>query len=56
MVVRAARALFRCTPVPSLPSSAPFDVSPDGKKFVINSLSDDTQRLILLVNWTANLK
>jgi Tol biopolymer transport system component len=56
MIVRAAHALFRCTPVPSIPSSAPYDVSPDGKKFVINSLSDDTQRLILLVNWTANLK
>jgi Tol biopolymer transport system component len=56
MIVRAARALFRCTPVPSLPSSAPYDVSPDGQKFVINILSDDTQRLILLVNWTAKLK
>ena len=56
MVVRAAQALFRCIPVPSIPSSSPYDVSPDGKKFVINSFSDDNTPLILLVNWTANLK
>ncbi len=56
MVVRAAQALFRCIPVPSQPWSAPYDVSPDGKKFVINSFSDDNTPLILLVNWTANLK
>jgi Tol biopolymer transport system component len=56
MVVRAAQALFRCIPVPSIPSSSPYDVSPDGKKFVINSFSDDNTPLILVVNWTANLK
>lgn len=56
LVVRAAQALFRCTPVPSIPSSSPYDVSPDGKKFVINSYGDDNTPLILLVNWTANLK
>jgi Tol biopolymer transport system component len=56
LVVRAAQALFRCTPVPSIPSSSPYDVSPDGKKLVINSYGDDNTPLILLVNWTANLK
>jgi Tol biopolymer transport system component len=56
MVARAARALFRCNPVAFIPPSAPYDVSPDGKKFVINSLGNDSTPLILLVNWTANLK
>jgi len=56
MVVRTSQALFRCTPVPYISSSAPYDVSPDGKKFVINSRSDDNTPLILVVNWTANLK
>ena len=56
IVARAARALFRCMPVPLVPPSAPYDVSPDGKKFVINSLGNDSTPLILLVNWTANLK
>jgi len=54
--VGTARALFRCTPVPTVPSSAPYDVSPDGNKFVINSFGDDSTPLILLVNWTASLK
>src|ERR1035438_10280843 len=45
MIVRAARALFRCTPVPSLPSSAPYDVSPDGQKFVINRSEEHTSEL-----------
>jgi Tol biopolymer transport system component len=56
MVVGTAHALFRCTLVPTIPSSSPYDVSADGKKFVINSVGDDDTPLILLVNWTANLK
>jgi Tol biopolymer transport system component len=56
MVVRTAQALFRCTPSKSDPWSAPYDVSPDGKKFVINSFGDDNTPLTLLVNWTAKLK
>ncbi len=56
IVVRAAQALFRCTPLSAVPFAAPYDVSPDGKKFVINSFSDDNMPLMLLVNWTANLK
>jgi hypothetical protein len=31
-------------------------VSSDGKRYVINSHSDDHTTLILRVNWTANLK
>ena len=56
MVVRAAQPLFRCTPNYSTPSASYYDVSPDGKKFVINSYSDDRATLTLLVNWTASLK
>jgi Tol biopolymer transport system component len=56
MVVGTAHALFRCTPVPTVPSSAPYDVSADGSKFVVNSFGDDNSPLILLVNWTAHLK
>ena len=56
IVVRTAQALFRCVPVNvNIASSAPYDVSPDGKKFVINTLTKDYMPLILLVNWTANL-
>jgi Tol biopolymer transport system component/tRNA A-37 threonylcarbamoyl transferase component Bud32 len=55
MVVKTAAALFRCRPAPTVPSSAPYDVSADGKKFVINSFGEDAP-LILLVNWTAGLK
>ena len=56
IVVRAAQVLFRCIPIPSIPSSSPYDVSPDGKKFVINSFSDDNTPLTLMLNWPANLK
>jgi hypothetical protein len=55
MVGKTAAALFRCRPAPTVPSSAPYDVSADGKKFVINSFGEDAP-LILLVNWTAGLK
>jgi Tol biopolymer transport system component len=55
--LRKAQALFRCALlIPSFPSSAPYDVSPDGSKFVINTFSDESTALILLVNWTASLK
>ena len=55
MVGKTAAALFRCRTAPTVPSSAPYDVSADGKKFVINSFGEDAP-LILLVNWTAGLK
>jgi Tol biopolymer transport system component len=56
MVVRTAQALFNCTPALSARQDAPYDVSPDGKKFVISSSGYYNAPLILLVNWTANLK
>jgi Tol biopolymer transport system component len=58
IVVRTAQALFNCAPALLVrePEDAPYDVSPDGKKFVIRSFGYDNAPLILLVNWTANLK
>jgi len=35
---------------------SPYDVTPDGKRFVINTLSQQNTPLTLVVNWTANLK
>ncbi len=54
IVVRAAQVLFRSA-VPAS-AAAPYDVTPDGKKFVINTLADQNTPLTLLVNWTASLK
>jgi hypothetical protein len=51
--VRPAQALFRAAVSSSL---SPYDVTPDGKKFVINTLSEQNTPLTLVVNWTANLK
>jgi eukaryotic-like serine/threonine-protein kinase len=51
--VRPAQALFRAAVAPSY---SPYDVTPDGKKFVINTLSEPSTPLTLVVNWTANLK
>ena len=46
--------LFRSTPFNSF---APFDVSSDGTKFVINTLSSGpTPPLTLIGNWTATLQ
>ena len=51
--VRRAQALFRAgIAVPYFP----YDVTPDGKKFVINTLSEQNTPLTLVVNWTTNLK
>jgi serine/threonine protein kinase len=54
IAVRTAQALFRSEV--SYPSFAPYDVTPDGKRFVINVPSEQSSPLTLLVNWTANLK
>jgi hypothetical protein len=35
---------------------SPYDVTSDGKKFVINTLAEQNTPLTLVVNWTANLK
>ena len=49
-----AQALFRLGVYTG--SFAPFDVAPDGKKFVINTLNEGDSPLNLMVNWTASLK
>ena len=52
--VGRAHVLFRSSAVNSL---APFDVSADGMKFVITSLSSGpSPPLTLIVNWTATLQ
>ena len=35
---------------------APYDVTPDGKKFILNTLSEENTPLTLMVNWTASLR
>ena len=51
--VRSAQALFRA---PVSISFSTYDVTLDGKKFVINTLSEQNTPLALVVNWMANLK
>jgi Tol biopolymer transport system component len=55
--VRPAQALFKAG-IPLLPvvSFSPYDVTQDGKKFVITTVSGQDTPLTLVVNWTANLK
>ena len=52
--LRTPQVLFRSGV--EAPSGAPYDVTPDGKKFVINAINEQSSPLTLLVNWTANLK
>ena len=52
--VQPSRALFRAG-VAGV-SFSPYDVAPDGKKFVINTLAEQNTPLTLVVNWTANLQ
>jgi len=54
LVVGTAQALFRSAVSSS--SFAPYDVNPDGKKFVINVLNEGNSPLTLMVNWTASLQ
>jgi hypothetical protein len=42
--------------VASGPYLSPYDVTPDGKRFVMNTLSVQDKPLTLVVNWTVNLK
>jgi len=51
--VKTAKALFRAAVETSF---APFDVTPDGRKFVVNTHSDENVPLTLVVNWTAGLE
>jgi Tol biopolymer transport system component len=52
--VRTPQILFRSA-VATNPF-APYDVTPDGKKFIMNTLSEEYSPVTLMVNWTANLK
>ena len=54
ILMGTAQALFRSGV--STASFAPYDVAPDGKKFVINTLNEGDSPLNLMVNWTASLK
>ena len=52
--VGAAKPLFRLSS-PAL--GMPYDVSPDGQRFLVNYLPEDTSTpLTLVVNWTAEVK
>src|SRR5208337_736140 len=53
--VRTPHALFRVVSVFAA-SFSPYDVTPDGKKFAINTFSEQNTPPTLVVNWTANLK
>jgi len=50
--VRTPQVLFRSA---AYTSFAPYDVTPDGKKFVINTHSAQNTPLTLVVNWPARL-
>jgi hypothetical protein len=52
--VRTPQVLFRS--MVYVRAFAPYDVTPDGKKFVINVLSEGNSPLTLMVNWTENLR
>jgi DNA-binding winged helix-turn-helix (wHTH) protein/Tol biopolymer transport system component len=52
--VRTRQLLFR-SPLEA-PTFTPYDVTSDGKKFVINVLVQQNVPLTMMVNWTANLK
>ena len=49
---RKAQPLFKAAVRHPL---APYDVTADGKRFVINTVSNTNTPLTLVVNWTARL-
>jgi hypothetical protein len=51
-----AKPLFQVQPVVGMRS--PYDVSPDGKRFLVNTLmeQESSAPLTIVVNWTAGLK
>jgi Tol biopolymer transport system component len=51
--VRTAQPLFRI--VAATEPVFPYDVTPDGKRFVVNTSSNQSAPLTLVVNWTARL-
>jgi serine/threonine protein kinase len=56
LVVGAVRPLFQAHPV--LSANLAYDVSPDGKRFLINSLINESasEPITLVVNWDAELR
>jgi eukaryotic-like serine/threonine-protein kinase len=54
MRVRAPQVLFESSIVPD--SFSPYDVTPDGKKFVINTVIQQISPLTIVVNWAAKLR
>jgi Tol biopolymer transport system component len=54
MSIGSAHALFRFATDPFI--LLPYDVNPDGSRFIINTFADQDQRITLVVNWQAKLK
>jgi hypothetical protein len=54
--VGAVNALFQARPVLGL--GAPFAVSPDGQRFLINALPEQTEAapITVVLNWTTGLQ
>jgi hypothetical protein len=53
-----SHGLFAIRPRPAVRLDAyPYDVSPDGQQFVVNTLVDDTTSttITVVINWTAGL-
>jgi hypothetical protein len=53
--VQTAQPLFRAIAIALSPSCSPYEVSPDGKRFVITTSVYKSTPLTLVVNWTARL-
>lgn len=56
--IAAPRPLFAIRPRPPVRLDAyPYDVSPDGQRFVVNTLMEDTTSttITLVLNWTGGL-
>ena len=51
--VGTAQPLFRVGTTPE--PTSPYDVTPDGKRFVVNTSSNKSMPLTLVVNWTSRL-
>jgi hypothetical protein len=50
--VQLAQPLFQTAVARAV---APYDVSPDGKRFVVNTVANTNATLTLVVNWPARL-
>jgi len=55
--VIASHPLFKASMYIDPAGSAGYDVTPDGKRFIVNTSSTgEDQPLTIVTNWTANLK